>query len=72
MVQGNTVLATAYSDKSKEKGTGLDEPVIWVNSYGKGRVYENSMGHNLEAMSDPQFQEWLRRGVIWAGNGKLD
>jgi sialate O-acetylesterase len=72
MIPGNTVLATAYSDKNKEKGTGLDEPVIWVNTYGKGRVYENSMVHNLEAMSDPQFQEWLRRGVIWAGNGKLD
>jgi type 1 glutamine amidotransferase len=72
MVPGNTVLATAYSDPNKEKGTGKDEPVIWVNTYGKGRVYENSMGHNLESMSDPQLQEWLRRGVIWAGNGKLD
>jgi sialate O-acetylesterase len=72
MVPGNTVLATAYSDPSKPKGTGKDEPVIWVNTYGKGRVYENSMGHDLEAMSDSQFQEWLRRGVIWAGNGKLD
>ena len=72
MVPGNTVLATAYSDPNKPRGTGKDEPVIWVNTYGKGRVYENSMGHNLEAMSDPQFQEWLRRGVIWAGNGKLD
>jgi type 1 glutamine amidotransferase len=72
MVPGNTVLATAYSDPSKPRGTGKDEPVIWVNTYGKGRVYENSMGHNLEAMSDPQFQEWMRRGVIWAGNGKVD
>ena len=26
------------------------------------------MGHNLESLSDPQLQEWLRpRGVIWAG-----
>jgi type 1 glutamine amidotransferase len=72
MVPGNTVLATAYSDPNKPKGTGKDEPVIWVNTYGKGRVYENSMGHNLESLSDPQLQEWLRRGVIWAGNGKLD
>ena len=72
MLPGSTVLATAYSDPNKPKGTGKDEPVIWVNTYGKGRVYENSMGHNLEAMSDPQFREWLRRGVIWAGNGKLD
>ena len=72
MVPGNSVLATAYSDPNKPKGTGKDEPVIWVNTYGKGRVYENSMGHNLESLSDPQLQEWLRRGVIWAGNGKLD
>ena len=72
MVPGSTVLATAYSDPDKPRGTGKDEPVIWVNSYGKGRVYENVLGHDVEAMSDPQFQEWLRRGVIWAGTGKVD
>ncbi len=72
MVPGNIVLATAYSDPQKTKGTGKDEAVIWVNTYGKGRVYENSMGHDVEALSDPQLQEWLRRGVIWAGGGKLD
>jgi type 1 glutamine amidotransferase len=67
MVDGNVVLATAYSDPGKEKGTGKDEPVIWVNTYGKGRVYHNSLGHDAEALSDPALQEWLRRGVIWAG-----
>ena len=72
MVPGSTVLATAYSDPNKPRGTGKDEPVIWVNSYGKGRVYENVLGHDIKAMSDPQFQEWLRRGVIWAGTGKVD
>ena len=46
--------------------------MIWVNSYGKGRVYENVLGHDAKAMADPQFQEWMRRGVIWAGNGKVD
>jgi uncharacterized protein len=72
MVPGSTVLATAYSDPNKPRGTGKDEPVIWVNTYGKGRVYENVLGHDVEAMSDPQFQDWLRRGVIWAGTGKVD
>ena len=48
MVPGNIVLATAYSDPQKPKGTGKDEAVIWVNTYGKGRVYENSMGHDVE------------------------
>jgi type 1 glutamine amidotransferase len=72
MVPGSIVLATAYSDPNKPRGTGKDEPVIWVNSYGKGRVYENVLGHDLEAMADPKYQEWMRRGVIWAATGKVD
>ncbi len=72
MIPGSTVLATAYSDPGKPRGTGKDEPVIWVNSYGKGRVCENVLGHDTVAMADPQFQEWMRRGVIWAATGKVD
>lgn len=40
--------STAYSDPKKPRGTGNDEPVIWVNTYGKGRVYVNALGHNVE------------------------
>ena len=72
MVPGNVVLATAYSDPNKPKGTGKDEPVIWVNTYGKGRVYVNALGHDVEAMSDPNFHAWLRRGVIWAARGNVE
>jgi sialate O-acetylesterase len=72
ILPGSVVLATAYSDPSKPKGTGKDEPVIWVSSFGKGRVYENALGHDAEAMGDPKFQEWLRRGVHWAATGKVD
>jgi sialate O-acetylesterase len=72
MLPGSNVLATAYSDPNKPRGTGKDEPVIWVNSYGKGRVYENVLGHDTAAMADPQYQEWLRRGVLWAATGKVD
>ena len=72
MVPGNVVLATAYSDPNKPKGTGKDEPVVWVNTYGKGRVYVNALGHDVEAMSDPNFHAWLRRGVIWAARGNVE
>jgi type 1 glutamine amidotransferase len=72
MVPGNVVLATAFSDPSKPRGTGKDEPVVWVNNYGKGRVYENVLGHNLEAMADPKYQDLMRRGVIWVATGKAD
>jgi type 1 glutamine amidotransferase len=72
MVPGNKVLATAYSDAAKPKGTGKDEAVIWINTYGKGRVYNNALGHDIAAMSDPNFQKWMKRGVEWAATGKVN
>ena len=72
LTPGSVVLATAYSDPNKPKGTGKDEPVIWVNNYGKGRVYENVLGHDIKALADPNYQNWLKRGVIWAATGKVD
>jgi uncharacterized protein len=71
LTPGSTVLATAYSDPNKPRGTGKDEPVIWVNTYGKGRVFHDALGHDPEAMSDPNFQSWMRRGVEWAATGKV-
>ena len=68
---GSVVLATAYSDPAKPKGTGKDEPVIWANEYGKGRVYVNALGHDVAAMADPAFQAWMARGVEWAATGKV-
>ena len=72
LTPGSEVLATAYSDPKKPKGTKKDEPVIWVNHYGKGRVYENVLGHDTGAMADPNFQKWMLRGVLWAATGKPD
>jgi type 1 glutamine amidotransferase len=68
IVPGTVVLATAYSDPDKPKGTGKDEPIVWVNQYGKGRVYVNALGHDPEAMSDANYQAWMRRGIEWAGS----
>ena len=70
---GSEVLVTAYSDKEKDpKNTGKHEPVVWVASYGKGRVYHNSLGHDVEAMkSSPGFAVLLVRGVEWAATGKV-
>jgi type 1 glutamine amidotransferase len=67
----SVVLATAYSDPSREKGTGKDEAVIWASTYGKGRVFENVLGHDVETIRDPGFQTWTRRGTLWAATGKV-
>ncbi|AMV37966.1 sialate O-acetylesterase [Planctomyces sp. SH-PL62] len=70
--EGAVVLATAYSDPEKPKGTGKDEPVIWVNQYGKGRVFSCVLGHDVAALNDPHVAPWLRRGTIWAATGKVE
>ena len=69
------VLATAYSSPDKG-GTGNDEPVLIVTSYGQGRVYHNALGHvwkggGMEAFEDPWFQQSLLRGCQWAATGEV-
>jgi type 1 glutamine amidotransferase len=72
MLPGSEVLATAYSDKAKDpKNTGKHEPMLWVATYGKGRVCHNVMGHDTVAMQGKGFQTLLIRGVEWAATGKV-
>lgn len=68
---GSIVLATAYSDPKKPRGTGKDEPVIWVSEYGKGRVFENVLGHDETAIGDPEFQRFMVRGIVWAAGADV-
>jgi type 1 glutamine amidotransferase len=37
--------------------------------YGKGRVCENVLGHDVPAMKSPGFKALLVRGVEWAATG---
>jgi type 1 glutamine amidotransferase len=72
MLPDSVVLATAFSDRGKDpKNTGRHEPVVWVANYGKGRVCENVLGHDVAAMKEPGFQTLLIRGVEWAATGKV-
>jgi type 1 glutamine amidotransferase len=72
MLPGSEVLATAWSDKKIDpKNSDKHEPVVWVASYGKGRVVENVLGHDVAAMkASPGFQVLLIRGVEWAATGE--
>jgi type 1 glutamine amidotransferase len=65
------VLATAWSEPSKDpKNTGKHEPMVWVTTYGKGRVCNNALGHDAPAMEkSPVFQVLIVRGVEWAATG---
>jgi type 1 glutamine amidotransferase len=72
MLPESEVLITAFSDLKKDpKNTDKHEPVVWVASYGKGRVCENVLGHDVAAMKDAGFQTLLIRGVEWAATGEV-
>jgi acetyl esterase/lipase len=72
ILPGSVVLATAYSDKDKDpKNTGKHEPMVWVATYGKGRVYHNALGHDVTAMQSAGFKALMVRGVEWAATGAV-
>lgn len=70
MFPENEVLVTAFSDKTIDpKNSGKLEPIVWVAKCGKGRVCENVLGHDVEAMQSLGFQTLMIRCVEWAATG---
>jgi type 1 glutamine amidotransferase len=67
--EGAHVLAEALDDHPKG-GTGKKEPLVWVLTYGKGRVFHDALGHADYSMQGPGFQALIVRGAEWAATGK--
>lgn len=64
------ILATAWSDPNT-RGTGEHEPIMMVINYGKGRVFHNTLGHDIISLTGVGFQISLQRGTEWAATGKV-
>ena len=65
-----TVLAVAYSDPANH-GTGHEEPILMVLSFGKGRIFHTTLGHDLAALNCVGFITTYQRGTEWAATGKV-
>lgn len=58
-------LATSVSEQD-----GKTYPVVWINQYGKARVFGTSYGHSDDAWRDADFLTLVSRGTLWAA-GRL-
>jgi type 1 glutamine amidotransferase len=69
-LQGDTpieVLVEADSDWSKRT-----EPLVFTVSYGQGRVFHETFGHDAKALKNPTVQKLILRGCEWAATGKVE
>jgi type 1 glutamine amidotransferase len=55
------VLATAHS-----KVLDKDSPMAITVDYGKGRVFNTPLGHDVKGLKVPEVGELIRRGTAWA------
>lgn len=47
------------------KNTGKDEPLAWVYTYGKGRIFQLLLGHNAASFNAPEIKKMLQRSAWW-------
>ena len=84
------VLATAYSDpevisRHGLRGTGKEEPIAVTGMYGKGRIFNQFLGHvwpyytghglgenTMLSFQPVQFRQMFVRACEWAATGKVE
>ncbi|BAX78747.1 ThuA domain-containing protein [Labilibaculum antarcticum] len=65
------VLATTtFSGEHDSWIEGAVIPVVWKKYYGKGRVYNLSIGHEPKDFDNPSVWTLLKRGFAWAAESK--
>jgi hypothetical protein len=74
------VLATGWDDHTLYRGKphepapsspSKDEPLLWTQSYGIGRVFATMLGNDMRAVYTPGFVSTFVRGTEWAATGAV-
>lgn len=49
----------------------VDMPVVWTKMWGNGRVFYTSLGHHDDVFDNsPEAEIMMKRGMLWAAEGK--
>jgi hypothetical protein len=54
-------LVQAYGVESKKENI-----CVWLNQYGKARVFGLTTGHSTENLGNPEYSRMISRGFLWA------
>jgi type 1 glutamine amidotransferase len=58
-------------DLSSMKSTNQENPLVWTNTYGAGRVFVIAVGHGPDTLGYDAVRSLFQRGAEWAASGKV-
>lgn len=57
--------------KAEMYGINQENPIAWINDYGKGRSFTITIGHDIDTFRRIEFIRMFPRGVEWAAVGEV-
>ena len=66
----NVLVTTTFNGDHAEWIDGAVMPVVWKKTFGKGRVFYNSLGHVAADFEVYEALEMMKRGIRWASESK--
>jgi type 1 glutamine amidotransferase len=67
----NMIILATGKDVSGKAPTDRHEPVLMVLTYGEGRIFHTTLGHDDYSCEGVGFITTFLRGVEWAATGKV-
>lgn len=52
--------------RARSPRDGREHIVCWTHTYGKGRVFATTLGHDMKTAEDPAYLNLLARGLLWS------
>lgn len=66
LIEGSHPLLRAKSPRD-----GREHTVCWIHTYGQGRVFATTLGHDFKTAESPNYLHLLANGLLWTCD-KLD